>query len=164
MAGLAAVAAVLLAGCGIAGPSPGSHAIPAAPADVTSIDPCTLLNLQQQSELGGVNVVQPGRADPPDTACVYLHEGAPRWAITITVGPDRGSKSGVSTAVARPEEINVDSFPATRQKLPDGCIVEVETGRAAGFAVRATGQPSATACPLATHAAELTATTVRRRH
>jgi hypothetical protein len=164
LTGALAVAA-LLVGCGMTQSSSGTHAADAKPVEVASLDPCTLLNLQQQSELGGINSVQPTSADPPDTACVYVHKGPPSWTLNITVGMDRGSKSsGLPTAGSRPQELNVQGFAATSQELSDGCIVEVQTSRVEGFAVRTKGQSPESACPLATHAANLAATTVRRRN
>lgn len=144
--------------------SSGTHAADAEPAEVASLDPCTLLNLQQQSELGGVNSVQPTSAEPPDTACVYVHKGPPSWTLNITVGMDRGSKSGLPTTDAPPQEVTVQGFAATSRQLSDGCIVEIQTSRVEGFVVRTKGQSPESACPLATNAANLAATTVRRRN
>lgn len=159
---VALMTATVAAGCGIAGPD--TRAASSGPADVTSVDPCTLMNIQQQAELGRIDSVQPSKADPPDAACAYVHSSPPpKWTVVVTVGPDRGSKSA-SMAHSRPEEITVEGFPATRQQVSGGCLVEVQTRRVQGFAVQSTADSTAQACDLATRAASLSAVTVRRRH
>ncbi|MGH3793815.1 MAG: DUF3558 family protein [Pseudonocardiaceae bacterium] len=161
--------ATLMAGCGIAGTAPvdtGATARPhAAGIDLSDTDPCTLLNVQQQTDLGGIDVVQPVPADAGNAACEYLQRGPQGWSVTITV-PDHEPAGQVPRESGRgAQQLSIEGFPALRQDLPDGCAVDVDVGPGQDLAVRTQGPGlPAHSCETATRAATLAVSTVKKRH
>jgi hypothetical protein len=162
------VLVLVLTGCTTspaAAPSGVVAAPPAAGIELSDTDPCTLLNIQQQRELGDIDVVQPVPAAAGNTACEYLQR-QPRWSVTITVGTDHQQTNRPATGATRaPEHLNIEGFPAVRQELTDGCTVDVSINPGQSLAVRGEGPGlPAPACQTAAQGASLAVDTVKRRH
>lgn len=157
LTGLAVLLAVAATACDDDnGAAPASE--PAGPVlDVDEVDPCTLLNRQQQEEIGGISLTQPiapTAGFENGAACVYDHEQpVPSWSVILSVDPE--------SVTRRPSENVLDEIIG--EPAADGCVVRIE---ALGLESRyrttdPAGEPQG--CATAEFAAELAGQTMFRR-